>query len=362
MSETGPVPKRCRFAILIAAVLYVAGVASYTIWTAHQVERDSIKAVDDRLVMAAKSLKRMSAPDFHDRAIDEQPIGSDEIRRNRIAVSDFVSESSLKSACTFVERGGQLHFAAFTASNEELDQGDSRYFYPCEDVPDGLAWALRGRVPVFATYRDHGGTFRSVAVPEVSPGGRPYLACASCEIGYLQGVKHERYMESGVAALGFLVLCLPIILSLRGTYSACNAQLSAANRQLREVQESLESQVQQRTSELAQTNSDLQQEIAERRRTESALRESESNLQAMFDVAPVGMILLDENLIIRKANKHAAYITGRGVDEIVGKPVGTGIGCPHAADAPELCGQIQPCSACPCRGSLQKICAVRRSR
>jgi len=347
--------RRHPLKVLMAIGFYAAGVIGYTAWSVRHVEQDTMRAIDDRLLIAAKSVKYMLAPDFHDRAVDENSIAKDEVEPNRVAVSSFAAETELGYVYALVEREGRLHFYTPIGTQEELKAQESRYSRPYEDVPADFVRAMRDELTLYTTHHDRRGTFRSVAVAEKSPGGRPYLACATREVGHLPSLRGSYYLKSALAASFFLALCLPFILSFRYTYRSYNTQLSIANRQLREAQSNLEGQVQQRTAELARTNTDLEQEISEHRRTEQALRDSESSLQAIFDVTPVALLLVDEKLVIRKANKRAAYITGRGIEYIVNQTIGSGIGCPRSADDPALCGQTPHCPACPYLQALRQV-------
>jgi PAS domain-containing protein len=59
-------------------------------------------------------------------------------------------------------------------------------------------------------------------------------------------------------------------------------------------------------------------DITEAKRAEIELRASESLLRAMFDNAGVGMVLMDRDSIIRRANAAFAKLVGRPVEALIG--------------------------------------------
>lgn len=64
----------------------------------------------------------------------------------------------------------------------------------------------------------------------------------------------------------------------------------------------------------------LNAEIAERERVESLLRESETRLQAIVDLVPCGIMLIDaQNHKIREINHLAREMFGASIEEILGK-------------------------------------------
>ena len=91
-------------------------------------------------------------------------------------------DSGLVYLYTLVSKDGHFYFSAPTVTEEEAEERERWYFYPYADAPPMLEKALRTGLVQYSSYSDQWGTFRSVAVPEVSPGGVPYLACADMDI------------------------------------------------------------------------------------------------------------------------------------------------------------------------------------
>lgn len=87
-------------------------------------------------------------------------------------------------------------------------------------------------------------------------------------------------------------------------------------------------------------------DISARTHAEKASLEKESELMAIFDDAPIIMILVDEDRRIRRANRRMLDVTGHQHDEITGIRVGEAIRCINAVDDPSGCGFGVNCESC----------------
>ncbi|MEW6289859.1 MAG: response regulator [Thermodesulfobacteriota bacterium] len=85
-----------------------------------------------------------------------------------------------------------------------------------------------------------------------------------------------------------------------------------AEQQLRQAQEALEQKVQEHTAQLNSAKV-LAEETARR------LERSMSEIEALVNNSPVGIIFMDEWRIIKRVNPEIAHITGYEPDELVGK-------------------------------------------
>jgi PAS domain S-box-containing protein len=83
-----------------------------------------------------------------------------------------------------------------------------------------------------------------------------------------------------------------------------------------------------------------------RKRAEEALRESQRELAAIFDNAPVAMILVDRERRVRKANRTAIEFGGRSAEEMIGFRGGEALRCLHSLDDPQGCGFGPSCGSC----------------
>lgn len=99
--------------------------------------------------------------------------------------------------------------------------------------------------------------------------------------------------------------------------AAANHRLVIAAEEIRTLNDGLERLVNERTSELAESNKKLFVEIAERDRIAAALRESENRHRAIFDGAPVGILVADrQTMRIRHANQAISRMLGYAPDEL----------------------------------------------
>jgi PAS domain S-box-containing protein len=86
--------------------------------------------------------------------------------------------------------------------------------------------------------------------------------------------------------------------------------------ELRQYQQDLEQMVEERTLNLSLVNQALQREIAERRRTEQALMESETRFRTIFEGAPVGISLRDQEGRLVACNPALEKILGYSEAEL----------------------------------------------
>lgn len=246
-------------------LLYVFFIFLFIIWSNGQVKQQIYAEIDARLLLAAKSLKYMLAPDFHDRAVAEDSIAFDEVEKNRIAISNFSKETGFVYSYTLVRKDNSFFFSAPTVTEEEYQERKSWYFYPYEDIPQEFMDAMDFRQVMFANYSDQWGSFRSVAVPEQSPGGNWYLSCADYDISYVNGILRENYQKNVIIALIFLAMTIPFIYTFRTTFKDYNKSLLKSNTELKIYKENLEKLVETRTEELKKAKEEA--ELANERKS-----------------------------------------------------------------------------------------------
>jgi PAS domain-containing protein len=339
---------RMRACLIGCLALYAAGVAGYTVWSAHETREAIMGRIDRELLLVAQAVPHMLAPDFHDRAVDAGAITRGEELANRESVSRFAGEAGFKYAYTLAWKDGSFFFTAPTVTAQEAKERESWYFYPYEDAPAEFRLALERNQATFVTYSDQWGTFRSVAMPLRSPGGRSYLSCADCDIGHIRAMMRASYARSTLTAIGFLALSFPFVLMFSRVHRAHMAALTAINEELVSARDGLEVKVRERTEELACAN--------------AALSESQKSLQSLFDAAPIGMILVDDDLRVSTMNEHAAGLARRSIDDLVGFPFGAGLGCPDAQSEPMACGRHRQCPACLSRRCIARVVAGELER
>ena len=99
----------------------------------------------------------------------------------------------------------------------------------------------------------------------------------------------------------------------------------------------------------------MRSRLTEHKQAEKNIAEKQKNLKAVFDASPVGLLLIDESIIISKINNVTAKMVGKNVQEIVGTRPGHGLNCIHSFDEPEGCGHSSFCSECPIRNAVESV-------
>ena len=88
---------------------------------------------------------------------------------------------------------------------------------------------------------------------------------------------------------------------------------------------------------------------------EEALERKQKNLEAIFDAAPVGMLLADENMNITHVNHAIRQMVRRDAVQIHERPIGNTLGCIRCSREGHGCGQSPACSACALRKTVQGV-------
>ena len=93
-------------------------------------------------------------------------------------------------------------------------------------------------------------------------------------------------------------------------------------------------------------------DITRRKQDAQELADREQELAAIYENAPLVMVLVDEERKIRKANIPAAEFAGTSTSAMVGLRGGEALGCLHSLDVPEGCGFGPLCPQCTVRRTL----------
>ena len=248
--------------------------------------------IDQKMIIAAKALRYMLEPDFHDRATGPYSITFNEELHNRNAISGFAEDSGFVYLYTLIEKDGKFYFSAPTVTPEEVKERKVWYFYPYEDIPADFIQAYRQKKTVFVNYSDQWGNFRSAAIPQYSPGGRLYLACADYNISSLNFLLKKNIINSILTALFFLACSIPVIILFSRGFSTYSIHLKKVNEELKQHKENLERTVEERTENLSIANNLLQNELHERKIMEKVLHEEWAKLdEALANVKTLSGLL-----------------------------------------------------------------------
>jgi len=99
-------------------------------------------------------------------------------------------------------------------------------------------------------------------------------------------------------------------------------------------------------------------DITERKRLHEILDRKQRNLEAIFDAAPVGMLLVDTQMRVRRANDSIRQLCGRDYPQIINYLPGQALGCIYASstleDGSQTCGVSEACKDCALIGTIRK--------
>jgi|GEM_PF-1775706 len=94
---------------------------------------------------------------------------------------------------------------------------------------------------------------------------------------------------------------------------------------------------------------------------QDALRVERENWQAIFDSAPVGMLLLDKDKRIIDANTMISRLVMQDSRAMLLQKVGNGLECEHSTDDPGGCGFSEACVQCQLNMAIQEVMQTRKS-
>ncbi|MFA6470392.1 MAG: PAS domain S-box protein [Candidatus Latescibacterota bacterium] len=94
---------------------------------------------------------------------------------------------------------------------------------------------------------------------------------------------------------------------------------------------------------------------------EEALARERANLQTMFDVVNVGMLLIDREGVVKRINDTVSRWVGKDFSECYSGQPGDILGCIHAISHPQGCGHTSYCFSCPIRATFESVFRNRES-
>jgi len=98
-----------------------------------------------------------------------------------------------------------------------------------------------------------------------------------------------------------------------------------------------------------------------RKKTEDALDRKQKNLEAIFDAAPIGMLLADENMIITRVNSAVKQMLHKEYPQIINRQVGDALGWVNSTHNEKTCGCSQACAGCLLKKTMKSVLDTGRS-
>ena len=93
----------------------------------------------------------------------------------------------------------------------------------------------------------------------------------------------------------------------------------------------------------------------ERKRFYQILDRKQKNLEAIFDAAPIAMLLIDQDRTVRRINDAVRQMVRRDFRDIINQPIGAALGCIGVSDEANQCCQAPACSDCPFPGIIDTV-------
>lgn len=210
-----------RLLFTVSIISYLIALLIYGYWDYSYNKNEIQETIDSELYNSAATLKYIMPDDFHDRAIDEQAILIKEDKYIANKLTKLTKETGFKYAYTIIKKGGKLFFVASDLLENPGTNRGTFYFFPYEGADASFINAFDKEEATYKTVSDQWGTVRTVMIPEESPGGVKYLACADYDISYVSGVLRRNLLRSIVTVLLFLLMAVPIAIiyiKLRSEY------------------------------------------------------------------------------------------------------------------------------------------------
>ncbi len=92
------------------------------------------------------------------------------------------------------------------------------------------------------------------------------------------------------------------------------------------------------------------------------LEEERKNLQAIFDTASVGMVLVDAKGRIKRVNNVITKLAGKNPSNCIGLEPGNLLGCINSGRGHDMCGKSMPCRNCVIRKTFESVIKTNQSK
>ena len=100
-------------------------------------------------------------------------------------------------------------------------------------------------------------------------------------------------------------------------------------------------------------------DVTQQRRAEEQQAKERANLQAIFGVVNVGLLLIDRQGVVRRVNDTVSRWVGKDLLACCDLQPGDFVGCVHALADPAGCGHTPHCIVCPIRNTFQSVLRTR---
>lgn len=81
----------------------------------------------------------------------------------------------------------------------------------------------------------------------------------------------------------------------------------------------------------------------------------QQNIKAIFEAAPVGLLTINENIVIKEENDSLLKIIHKNHSEVIDQRIGNAFCCINSFENDQGCGYGYVCQTCPLRSTLNKV-------
>ena len=99
----------------------------------------------------------------------------------------------------------------------------------------------------------------------------------------------------------------------------------------------------------------------QRKKAEDALDRKQKDLEAIFDAAPVGMLLADENMVVTHANEAIKQMCHKEYPQIIDRQIGDALGCVNSTYNEKGCGYGPACAVCLLKNAIKSVLDLDQS-
>jgi len=284
--------KISRLSVIVFSIItYIVGIVIYSVWSYFDHKEQIIKSVDEKLLVAARSINYMLPVDYNERAIGQDSISKIEF----LEITDLLSKQNdnlgVKYIYTIVKNNNKLYFTSSSATSEELLTGNNLTYYWQEysEADSSFYKAFDTDSIIYSESTDRWGTFRSVIIPCKTNYGNKYIACADMEISFIRELLINEIPITIAKAVFFLLIVLPFVFTILKYHRKYSKQL---------VED-----VKKRTIE-------LEEEVRKRKLSEQVLIKSEEKFSVSFNRMPIPMFIIDNKGFIVDINEAFEKCTG----------------------------------------------------
>ncbi len=89
------------------------------------------------------------------------------------------------------------------------------------------------------------------------------------------------------------------------------------------------------------------QNVVKQKALKDMIERKQKNLEAIFDAAPVGMLLLDENMVVKRVNNAISELSGNAYSTMVEHKICDALSCINSTDNQKLRQDSHICEVCP---------------